>query len=324
VSHNRSIRCLLTLVLVLGTTVGSTGDSIHPVSERGEELIRNRRYDAFKGAHYRVKTDDPRIKTRVAVDLLDAFYGFFESSWESPVELDEDTSHSMAFLFYSSNSYRSAVRDSHNCVFSSSQSDHDPRLDVTAHHTETGFPEFADSLIHGAAHQQLARRFFHPETPRPTWLLEGLAGYFSGTRVNDSLEFQAGRTGRKSIQLFDEPLPGTSRFRARFTRRFNRLMNEGQFENRPSIDALLKMETPLRFSAGNREGNYVLSWALVHYLLQGDDGAYRESFMKYLQALRTREASATDDGPDLLEMVGLSARVLEERVLTHGRSVKFR
>jgi len=119
-------------------------------------------------------------------------------------------------------------------------------------------------LYHEAFHQ-----FIYPLIPDlPYWVNEGLADYFSATRIENGAVIARGG-----------PLPARLRDLRRYV----------QERGRPLSPSGLMRETPSEFYSGPVAVKYAQAWAMVHFFLHGEGDDYRTRFQRYLGALREGE-----------------------------------
>jgi tetratricopeptide (TPR) repeat protein len=102
----------------------------------------------------------------------------------------------------------------------------------------------------------------------PTWVHEGLAEYYS--------TFQARRGGRGAV--IGEPIPAHTIRLQRQLLPIGELLDVGQ-------------DSPQYNEAGTRSIFYAQSWALVHYLLLGQNGARAAQFARFLALLQDGTAA---------------------------------
>ena len=123
-------------------------------------------------------------------------------------------------------------------------------------------------LYHEAFHQ-----FIHPLIPDlPYWVNEGLADYFSATKIEGSRVVSRG--GVLSARLRD-------------------LRRYASEHGRPLSPSGLMRETPSEFYSGQVEVKYAQAWSMVHFFLQTKEADYRERFVRYLTTLRQGEDASS-------------------------------
>ncbi len=137
-----------------------------------------------------------------------------------------------------------------------------------------------DTLLHELAHRFVA----HQMSTYPTWLTEGLAGFFESLLVRD---------GRARVGLLPEEY---------------RSMWFGNSSSAPSIRGLREMNREDFYDAKKRHANYFAAWRLVHFLSNSSPDM-NQRFHAYAAALvrGASEAHAWD------ELFG-APEALEERV----------
>lgn len=140
------------------------------------------------------------------------------------------------------------------------------------------------TLFHEATHQLQYER---SAGRTPTWLVEGLAMYFESY-----VEIAEGRAqkikGDVPIYLGD----------------LKRRVREGAHVQVPELVGY----SHEKFHSGDEHLNYCESGALVHFLIFGRDGAYREKFEYFLQG---------NGEPDLFAHLGVDGAALEKEFLAH-------
>jgi len=142
----------------------------------------------------------------------------------------------------------------------------------------------------------------------PIWLNEGLAEYFALSRFSGG-RLELGRidirsrvwSNRGNLTYSTLAINGSA-----FTRIYY-LQNHFFHGGRVQLDSLLGSAGRSGFLGGSVERKYAMSWLLVHFLLHGKDGSYREPFMRYM-----RDEIRGDGSLDrLLEELGADLERLE-------------
>jgi hypothetical protein len=71
--------------------------------------------------------------------------------------------------------------------------------------------------------------------------------------------------------------------------------------------------SPREFYGPDIRIHYAASWALVHYLLHGEDGRYRPGFLRYME----NEVEAGAGSSQLLESIGTDAESFQAGFIRH-------
>ncbi|MFT7617331.1 MAG: hypothetical protein ACI97A_000967 [Planctomycetota bacterium] len=118
---------------------------------------------------------------------------------------------------------------------------------------------FFSTVMHEGAHQFISAIFSGASFPK--WLNEGLATYFEGCSYSRA---------DKKFEIGNLPMP-----RLATARRV--------LEERPndSIDDLFLSVPDLKFGAQE----YSLAWSFLHYLMHGENGKYKKTFIKFLKEM---------------------------------------
>lgn len=147
-----------------------------------------------------------------------------------------------------------------------------------------------------------------------TWLDEGLATYFGLSRIDSDGTLHPGEhdlrnTGR--VDPFDRSrqVLNTSSSLARIIL----LQQELRRGYRIRIAELLNRHGDA-FYKGKVIVNYSAAWLLVHYLLHGKDGAYRETFFQYIDAARRGPVSVAE----FANILGVSITRLEDELRAYA------
>lgn len=281
-----------------------------------ERLVRDRNYWSRLGTHYRLQTDDPSLDSENALALLDSFWEFFDGFWGDAIELEPVDGISRVFCYDSFHKYNKLL------PFDASRSGVRPRghyislFDALVVYSRADSPGgFADSLVHEAAHQAVSQRIYGGRD-KPVWLSEGLAAYFGFTRRTKSGEFRRGEVGGKALPMFKSGTPSTpesSRATLQgFRRDLRSQLGEGSLSAR-----IIGLDRPEEFYAQNVQFHYAASWLFVHFLLEGDDGAHRPAFERFLAA----NAAIGVPSGKLLDELGLEPAEIDAAFLRHARKV---
>lgn len=284
-----------------------------------ERLIRGHDFDGKSTAHYKVRTDDPRLDVSAAIDLLEAFRSYFESFWSGRRELKTNDEPVLVFLFYSRSSLNKLLQGAPPPPDGVERVGHyDAFYDVIALHTDTVGPQnLPDVLVHEAAHHLVERRLLASER-QSLWLSEGLATYFGNTYRDDKGSWQTGQIGSKESWLFNDK---TKRSGGELARESLKLLKASLFkDNAPGPDAILRIDDAGLFYGDGSLYHYALSWILVHYMLHADGGAHAPAFMKYLDAETRGEG-----GPEVFyKETGLAAESLDAAFRLYVKKLRAR
>jgi hypothetical protein len=169
---------------------------------RAEELIRDRNHSARDSEHYRVQTDDPRLRLDATTRLLESFHAYFDEFWPEDVELRADDEASRVFLFYSFYKFNELLEGDYRYREFRPKGHYGYLLDVITLHTDPGDRgSLADALVHEAAHQLVTRRLLGKSNNASLWINEGLATYFGSTLADEQGAFDTGSIGGKATEL---------------------------------------------------------------------------------------------------------------------------
>ena len=134
-------------------------------------------------------------------------------------------------------------------------------------------------VIHESVHMLNYERVYPSGYHPSEWFEEGLATYFSFSEVDSRLVIQPGQIRRTAlivsgdIRLQFDP-------RVRLREHLRRVEDEGPVPLTALIEA--GADDPLWNGAWSIRA-YGASWTLVHFLMNGERGEYRERFMEYAQ-----------------------------------------
>ncbi len=168
--------------------------------EKADALVRDRSYRSDSGPHYRIQTDDPRVDLDVTIRLLESFSSFFDEFWSDEIELHADGEPSRVFLFYSFYKYNQLLEGDWRFSYFRPAGHYQNEIDVLTLHSDASDPGgLADSLVHEATHQLLARRMYTGEAKQARWIAEGLATYFGHTFSDKQGKFHRGKIGGKEL-----------------------------------------------------------------------------------------------------------------------------
>ena len=317
-----SMASLLTLALPGARMASpvSPGEDSDWLRRRGEalgavrKLIRDRNTTAASSDHYDVRTDDPRVDARAVASLLESFRTHFDASWAGLIQLKEYAGPSPIFLFYSRHKLNQLTADARREAGTTRVGHYSGGYDFVALHTDTvAAAELPDLMVHEAAHQIIWMRIYGPAALPAPWLMEGLAEYYGNMRRDRDGTWRESRIGGKSAALLHDG-PSAGDLRGRSLAAYQRMLRKGETM---SLDLLIRIRDPIDFYGEETLPRYMASWALVHYLMQGDSGRHRSSFAKYLEA----EARGEGGADVLYELLGMDAAALDQALAAHARGM---
>lgn len=180
---------------------------------------------------------------------------------------------------------------------------------IIALHNELG-PEgdTIRTLVHEAVHHLNHTVLQFPADATVLWLDEGLANYFSLSKINDD-GIAVGEIER-SHRLFSNTSSGTvstmlhvapPSFRIIWLKQ--RLSGGSQLD----LTSLIDESDRDKFYSGNILYNYTVSWMLVHFFMHTQGGGYRDGFMRYIKGVSEGRSGSTS----LVEELGAPIRQLE-------------
>ncbi len=281
--------------------------------EKADALIRDRSYRSEPGVHYRIQTDDPRVDLDVTIQLLESFASFFDEFWSKKIELHGNDEPSRVFLFYSFYKYNQLLEGDWRFSYFRPAGHYQDEIDVLTLHTDASDPGgLADTLVHEATHQLLARRVYTGEAEQARWIAEGLATYFGHTFSDKHGGFRRGEIGGKELV----PVKGArNRGRSRGRSRLETLRRmRRDAENTRSLIDVLFIDDAAAFY-GNPGWNYGASWVIVHFLLHGNEGRYADTFAAHLDA----ERQGLGGADKLLESLEMDREAMEAALARHLR-----
>ena len=172
------------------------------------------------------------------------------------------------------------------------------------------------TLVHEAVHHFNHTILGFPRDLSVIWLDEGIANYFSNSRIDGDGTLHPGRldvrllAGRRAGDSTSFALPRGSREYYSPLARIYLLQTEMQGGWQFRLEDLISEEARGKFYSDHIARNYSIAWMLVHYLMEGKDGGYRESFMRYIL-----EEIGGRGGVETFERVlGVSADKLEREL----------
>jgi hypothetical protein len=296
-------------------------DQLQAFLVQADALIRDRNYNGTTSAHYRVQTDDPRVNPQAAADLLERFRDYFAEFWSDRTELKPYDDQNRVFLFYSFYRFNELINGNFTFRLNRPQGHYGAWYNVITLHTDPDNPgNLAETLVHEGAHQLVTQQIYvHGQLPS-LWVSEGLATYFGHTYMDADGRFHAGTIGGKATTVVRGEKPGqddTGEWRLKLLKQG--LRGAGSADVALS-EQLVSIRSPDQFYGENALLYYAASWALVHFLLHGDDGAHAEAFVDYLEL----EAQGRGGASVFYDTLDLSAEELETAFVRHAKRLKSR
>lgn len=174
----------------------------------------------------------------------------------------------------------------------------------TAGHYEAGIiAVYSDPAMRGETRRTLTHEAVHhlnhtllalQTTPATIWLDEGLATYFGlsardadGKLILGKVEQKFKQAGLDTISAARRLRITTSAARYRILLLQRELKSGFKISLKDMIDA-----RESKFHSSNVLRDYTVAWMTVHYLVHGNDGAYRQGFLQFIEKARKGEADA--------------------------------
>lgn len=290
---------------------------------RADELIRDRNYRSFAGAHYRIQTDDPRVDVQAVASLLDRFRAYFEELWSGRAALSPYERESRTFLFYSFYKFNQLLVGDWRFSANRPKGHYRPWFDVITIHTDPGSAQtLGETLIHEAAHQLVEQRLFGGAAPQSIWLSEGLATYFGYTHLDRDGTFRPGAIGGKSVTLLKDGQPESGAAARQALSDFKEVRKSMAKEGGSPYAEVLLIRDPAEFFGEHAPRHYAASWLLVHFLFHGDDGAHADAFVRWLG--RAAHGAGEGDVDALYRELGLTLPELGAALDAHVGRLKVR
>jgi hypothetical protein len=173
---------------------------------------------------------------------------------------------------------------------------------------------FARVTAHEATHHFLSQRWPGPAR-LPRWLNEGMAQFIESLKTSKSGKVRLdvldrGSIGQNVTLLGSEGArPGYYLWRKRAEDALPDLR-----DNLAAVDPAALLDGTLngKFFNENQRTTYDVSWLLVHFLVNGDDGRHREAFRAWMLDGATEKTAAT-----LAAATGIPAAELRARLRDH-------
>ncbi len=294
--------------------MAQTSDLPEETLPRAQALIRDRNYTIGITPHFKVHSDDPRLDTKKSAALLESFHEQFEADWDAFPGRKKVDAPAEVFLFYTRYKYGqlwgSGVRE----VGVSSPAHYNTLADVVVIHTDTVHPgNLPDLLIHESTHQLTQMTLLGPGVYGSPWLMEGLAEYYGNMRRDPKLGFQPERFGSKFAVVFLDGPKAETHLRQDELRQYKKELKKGVAA---PIEVLMNMRAPEQFLSEGSLQRYTASWMLVHFLMQGEKGRYREGFARYI----AKEAAGEAGAQVLYEALGVDGAALQAAFEKHVRT----
>jgi len=296
-------------------------DQLQAFLAQAEVLIRDRHYNGISSAYYRVQTDDPRVNPQAAVDLLESFREYFAEFWSDRTELQPYDDQNRVFLFFSFYRFNELINGNFTFQLNRPQGHYGAWYNVITLHTDPDQPgNLAETLVHEGAHQLVTQQIYVHGHPPSLWVSEGLATYFGHTYMDAEGRFRAGAIGGKATTVVRGEEPGQDETGVGRLKLLKPGLRGAQSAGVALSEQLVSIRSPDQFYGENALLYYAASWALVHFLLHGDDGAHAEAFVDYLEL----EARGQGGASVLYDTLGLSAEELEAAFARHAKRLKSR
>jgi hypothetical protein len=284
-----------------------------------EKSIRDRHYNLAESERYRVQTDDPRLDPGKAAALLDEFHDYFETYWSDRAELAPYDETSRVFLFYSFHKFNELMAVDFARSEFRPQGHYQSLLDAITLHTDGGDPAgLPDTLVHEAAHQLVDQRLYGASVTPSPWVAEGMATYFGHTRRTADGRFHTGAIGGKEVAVIRGADPGKDRSASRRLKDVKQAFRATRESETLLTRSVVSMDGPEQFYGGDAYLHYGVSWALVHFLLDGEGGRHAGPFVRYLRL----EASGQGGAGAFYGEIGLEPAELEAAVAAHVKGLK--
>jgi hypothetical protein len=251
--------------------------------------------------------------------LLDSFHEFFDGFWSGRLELTPYEEQGRVFLFDSFYKYNELLGFDARRLPVRPQGHYISLVNVMVINTRSGSPDnFADTLVHEAAHQLIDREIAGGRIGvMSTWLNEGLASYFGFTFRDKKGAFHAGRIGGKSTALLRDAPGGGNGDAARHVKGVRAATKSPEWREWV-IPGLIDASGASFYDNENVLLNYSTAWLLVHFLLHGEDGRYADGFARYVEA----ELAGRGGSETLFEILGVDAGELRDAFVAYVRKVK--
>lgn len=285
--------------------------------ELADGLVRDRHFAVAESDHFVVRTDDPRLDPKEVVTLFEEFVAFFEAFWTPSGALEPAGDPTPVYMLYSFSEYNQLLGGDFRFSPARPKGHYAPWLDAIAAHSDAdSVGDLTDTMLHELTHQLAGKRLGIGHRSAPPWIVEGIATYFGFTYRDVGEGFVAGKIGDKNASFYREVGPRKPRepqARLAGVRRSFRAADRAEID---LVQKVLELEEPGAFY-GMSSMSYNVSWIAFHYLMHGEEGAYRERFESFLRGEdRSHEA--------LLERLELEADAFHRAVIGHARKMRVR
>ena len=163
------------------------------------------------------------------------------------------------------------------------------------------------TLVHETTHHLVHQRLFQDGRQPPYWVSEGIATFMELLRVGKTLDPSRFRRGKQS--------EGDYQWIAQADTYLGALKRAGRAGTLPDLGAFLSSSPEL--GPIDSDIAYGLSWLLVHFLINGEQGRHRENFQSWLLA-----TADWGEGESLVRALEMTVPDLEE-ALTRGTSLQY-
>jgi hypothetical protein len=179
------------------------------------------------------------------------------------------------------------------------------RLIYTHAAEETPPAVIAGTIAHEATHHFVAQRLYAGERRPPFWVTEGIAVLIQCLEDDSAAGLDLSRFRRGKM------FKGRWQWKAPAEWHLDTLERSLRTESLPSLRTLLGSEWELSTDIA-----YGMSWLLVHYLINGEEGKHRAAFTAWVAS-----PSGEGDGESLATALGVTLEELEGAVLEHLKRI---
>jgi hypothetical protein len=160
-------------------------------------------------------------------------------------------------------------------------------------------------MVHEAAHHFVTQSIGSRGRRFPAWLNEGLAAFIECLRPAEGDVIELERLDRgKALQGGVERLRPADHYIAAVVQ----ATDEGRL---PPLAEFLSKGYEREFYGSDATLSYGMAWALVHYLINAEEGKYREAFRRWVSESPVRSAASLE------RAVGRSVADLEQGLTAH-------
>ncbi len=164
------------------------------------------------------------------------------------------------------------------------------------------------ALVHEVTHHEIQQRLAGGVRDAPYWVHEGIATFVQLLRPPDK---------KKGLQLArfvrGRQAEGTFRWVSESDRFLDTYIRRAKEGSLPDMGRFLEGQ----FEPTDAETAYGLSWVLVHFLLNAEDGRLAKPFTAWMMG-----PMGTADDPGVLSAVSLSVEELQQKLTAHVDSMK--